>query len=94
MGTTDGNRIQFRDASYGILIQKSQNKDSMAIHLKLNKLVTSNELASNHLFNVEGMTEEELKAIRKYYSKLGELLRPKSASANRIPLMKFMRSTL
>src|ERR1700742_4971821 len=55
------------------LIQKSQNKDSLAIQLKLNELVAANELASNRLVNVENMTEDELKVIKKYYSKLGEL---------------------
>src|SRR5579862_6600730 len=54
------------------LIQKSQNKHSMSIQLKLNELVAANELASNRLVNVEGMTEEELKIIQKYYSKLSD----------------------
>jgi low affinity Fe/Cu permease len=54
------------------LIQKSQNKDSLAIQLKLNELVAAHGSASNRLVNVEGMTEEELKVIRKYYHKLGE----------------------
>lgn len=54
------------------LIQKSQNKHSLSIQLKLNELVASNELASNRLVNVEGMTEDELKVIEKYYSKLSE----------------------
>ena len=54
------------------LIQKAQNKDSLAIQLKLNELVAAHELASNRLVNVEGMTEEELKVIQKYYSKLSE----------------------
>jgi low affinity Fe/Cu permease len=54
------------------LIQKSQNKDSLAIQLKLNELVAAHEFASNRLVNVEDMTEEELKVIRKYYHKLGE----------------------
>ena len=52
------------------LIQKSQNKHSLAIQLKLNELVAANELASNRLVNVEGMTEDELKVIEKYYTKL------------------------
>ena len=52
------------------LIQKSQNKDSLATQLKLNELVAANELASNRLVDIEGMTEEELKVIQKYYSKL------------------------
>jgi low affinity Fe/Cu permease len=54
------------------LIQKSQNKHSLAIQLKLNELVAANDKASNRLVNVEGMTEDELKVIEKYYSKLGE----------------------
>lgn len=54
------------------LILKAQNKDSLSIQLKLNELVASNEAASNRLVNVEGMTEDELKVIRKYYSQLSE----------------------
>jgi low affinity Fe/Cu permease len=52
------------------LIQKTQNKDSLAIQLKLNELVAAHGSASNRLVNVEGMTEEELKVIQKYYMKL------------------------
>ncbi|MEO8147832.1 MAG: low affinity iron permease family protein [Bacteroidia bacterium] len=55
------------------LIQKGQNKDSLAIQLKLNELVASHELASNRLVDVEDLTEEELRVIRKYYAKLAEL---------------------
>ncbi|MES2516234.1 MAG: low affinity iron permease family protein [Bacteroidota bacterium] len=55
------------------LIQKSQNKDAMAIQLKLNELVAAHELASNRLVSVEDMTEEELKVLHKYYSKLAAL---------------------
>jgi low affinity Fe/Cu permease len=55
------------------LIQKSQNKDAMAIQLKLNELVAAHELASNRLVSVEDMTEEELKVLQKYYSKLAAL---------------------
>jgi len=54
------------------LIQKSQNKDSLAIQLKLNELVAAHEFASNRLVNVENMSEDELKVIKKYYSQLSE----------------------
>jgi low affinity Fe/Cu permease len=54
------------------LIQKSQNKDSLAIQLKLNELVAAHEYASNRLVNVEDMTEDELKIIQKYYKKLSQ----------------------
>lgn len=55
------------------LIQKAQNKDSLAIQLKLNELVAAHEFASNRLVNVENMTEDELKVIKKYYSRLSEI---------------------
>jgi low affinity Fe/Cu permease len=55
------------------LIQKAQNKDSLAIQLKLNELVAAHEFASNRLVDVENMTEEELKVIQKYYSKLSKI---------------------
>src|ERR1700760_2848634 len=52
------------------LIQKSQNKESVAVQLKLNELVAAHEFASNRLVDVENMTEDELKVIQKYYAKL------------------------
>ena len=54
------------------LIQKSQNKDSLAVQLKLNELVAAHEFASNRLVDVECMTEDELKVIKKYYRHLSE----------------------
>jgi low affinity Fe/Cu permease len=55
------------------LIQKAQNKDSLAIQLKLNELIAAHEFASNRLVNAENMSEEELKVIQKYYSRLNEI---------------------
>jgi len=55
------------------LIQKAQNKDSLAIQLKLNELVAAHEFASNRLVDIENIPEEELKIIQKYYSRLSEL---------------------
>jgi low affinity Fe/Cu permease len=55
------------------LIQKAQNKDSLAIQLKLNELVAAHAFASNRLVNVENLSEEELKVIQKYYSTLSGL---------------------
>ena len=55
------------------LIQKAQNKDSLAIQLKLNELVAAHEFASNRLVNVENMSEEDLKVIQKYYAGLSAL---------------------
>lgn len=52
------------------LIQKSQNKESLAVQLKLNELVAAHSFASNRLVDVENMSEEELKIIQKYYAQL------------------------
>jgi low affinity Fe/Cu permease len=57
------------------LIQRAQNKDSHAIHLKLNELVAAVEGASNRLINAENLTEEELATLHAHYSKLLELAR-------------------
>ncbi|RZJ34052.1 MAG: low affinity iron permease family protein [Flavobacterium sp.] len=55
------------------LIQKAQNKDSLAIQLKLNELVASSERASNRLVDVEDLTEEEMRILQEYYCKLSDL---------------------
>src|SRR5437764_8752118 len=57
------------------LIQRAQNKDSHAIHLKLNELVAAIDGASNRLINAENLTEEELATLHAHYSKLLELAR-------------------
>ncbi len=55
------------------IIQQSQNKDTVAIHLKLNELIASQENASNRLIDVEDLTEEELAVLKKFYVKLSTL---------------------
>ena len=55
------------------LIQRSQNKDAMAVHLKLNELVAAMEGASNRLIEVEALTERELTVIRKHFHELAKL---------------------
>src|SRR5215217_989605 len=60
------------------LIQKSQNKDSKAIHLKLNELLASHEGTSNRMVNIEDLTEQELDHLYKFYIRLSELAQKKS----------------
>ncbi|WP_114941519.1 low affinity iron permease family protein [Mucilaginibacter endophyticus] len=55
------------------LIQKAQNKDSKAIHLKLNELVASHEGASNRMVNLEDLNEVELDKLHKFYITLSKL---------------------
>jgi low affinity Fe/Cu permease len=52
------------------LIQRTQNKDALAIHLKLNEIVAALEGASNRLIDVEDLTEEEIDVLHKHYRKL------------------------
>lgn len=61
------------------LIQKTQNKDSLAIQLKLNELVASSRFASNRLVDVEDLTEEEMEVLKKFYMKLATLSKKESA---------------
>ena len=55
------------------LLQRSQNKDSMAVQLKLNELVAALQGASNGLIDVEDLSEEELKVIRAHYQRLATM---------------------
>lgn len=55
------------------LIQKSQNKDSLAIQIKLNELLASHEMASNRIVDIEDISEEEMEVLEKYYRKLAIL---------------------
>lgn len=55
------------------IIQQSQNKDSLAIQLKLNELIASDAKASNRLIVVEDLTQAELEVLKKFYIKLADL---------------------
>jgi low affinity Fe/Cu permease len=56
-------------------IQRSQNKDALAIHLKLNEIVAALEGASNRLIDVEDLTEDEIKTLHTHYQKLVDMAR-------------------
>ncbi len=54
------------------LIQKSQNKDSMAMQIKLNELIAVNRKASNRLLNVEDLSEKELRELHEFFGRLAD----------------------
>ena len=54
------------------LIQQTQNKDGLAIQLKLNELVAALEGASNRLISVEHLTAEELQILQAHYQRLAQ----------------------
>ncbi len=55
------------------LIQRAQNKDSLAMQLKLNEVVAAIEGASNRLISVEDLSEEELRTLHRHYARLAEM---------------------
>lgn len=55
------------------IIQQTQNKDTMAIHLKLNELIAATKTASNRLIDIEDLTEDELIVLKNFYVKLSKL---------------------
>jgi low affinity Fe/Cu permease len=54
------------------IIQKSFNRFSGSLHLKVNELVASHEPANNSLVNVESKTEHEVLELAKEYEELAE----------------------
>lgn len=59
------------------LIQQSQNKDSVAVHLKLNELLAANEAASNRMIGIEELDEQDLRDVANFYVRLAEIAKRK-----------------
>ena len=57
------------------IIQKSFNRFSASLHLKINELVSSHEPASNAVMNAEIKTEREITELSKEYSELAEQIK-------------------
>lgn len=55
------------------VIQQSQNRDSVAVQLKLNELIACHKRASNRIIDIEDLSAEELEVLKKFYVKLAEL---------------------
>jgi low affinity Fe/Cu permease len=60
------------------LIQNTQNRDAMAIHLKLDELIKGVTGARTHLVNLQSLTDEELEELQKEFGRL----RKKAAIVN------------
>jgi low affinity Fe/Cu permease len=57
------------------LVQRTQNKESLAVNVKLNELLASQKGASNNLINLEDMSEHQINALHKRFSSLAERLK-------------------
>ena len=67
------------------LIQNTQNRDSEAIHVKLDELIRANKGAHNALLDLEELEEEELNQIRDDYEKLAERARKSIEKRRTVP---------
>jgi low affinity Fe/Cu permease len=54
------------------LIQNTQNRDSKAIHLKLDELIRAVKGARNNLVMLENLSEEELEILEKQFTRIAE----------------------
>ena len=52
------------------LIQNTQNRDALAIHLKLDELIKGVTGARTRLVNLEKLTDEELNALQEEFTRL------------------------
>ncbi|MDQ5843963.1 MAG: low affinity iron permease family protein [Acidobacteriota bacterium] len=52
------------------LIQNTQNRDALAIHLKLDELLRGVSGARTHLVNLENLTDEELNELQEEFTRL------------------------
>jgi len=55
------------------LIQRAQNKDALAVHLKLNEIVAAVHGASNRLIDVEDLSEADLVRLHVFYRRLAQM---------------------
>jgi low affinity Fe/Cu permease len=55
------------------LIQRAQNKDSLAVQLKLNELIAAVNGASNRIIDIEDLNEKDLQTLKAHYTKLSKL---------------------
>jgi low affinity Fe/Cu permease len=59
------------------LIQNTQNRDGVAMQLKLDELIRALKGAHNELVDLEDMTDRELEEVKSRYTKLAETARTK-----------------
>jgi low affinity Fe/Cu permease len=57
------------------LIQRAQNKDALAIQVKLNELIAAVKGASNRLIDAEDLSEKDLKHIKEAYNIMSERIK-------------------
>lgn len=54
------------------LIQNTQNRDALAVHLKLDELIRAMETADDAIMDAEDESDEELADLKRHYRKLAD----------------------
>ena len=70
------------------LIQNTQNRDSVAMQIKLDELLRAAKGAETAMADLEDLTEEELEAFQAHYRKLAEAARSKMRESEGLPFAK------
>lgn len=70
------------------MIQQSQNKDSIALHLKLNELLAASKQASNRMISIEDLDEQDLRDVVEFYVRLAARAKHGGKGEKRTPSTK------
>ena len=65
------------------VIQHSQNKDTIAIQLKLNELIASSRFASNRLIDIEDLSDAELDHLKTFYVRMARRAKAEQGELHR-----------
>jgi low affinity Fe/Cu permease len=65
------------------LIQNTQNRDTAALHLKIDELIRATPRARNSVMDLEELDEKELEALRNEYEAMAKATRDKLAARRR-----------
>ncbi len=68
------------------LLQRSQNKEFMALQIKLNELIAAKHGASNRLINAEDLTEQEVYQLHDQFRRLAEHLQARHARSESVSI--------
>ncbi len=66
------------------LIQNTQNRDSKAVHLKLDELLRATRAARNTMVDLESMSDEELEELQDEFRRLRHIACEEGGNGNRL----------
>lgn len=67
------------------LIQNSQNRDGLALQMKLNELIRAQVDAKNEMIDLENLSHNELEAVKAKFGRMGKRARIQSQKLTNIP---------